>query len=48
MLFPLEKAAVLAERYEKVISQGKQNDILREIERLNASGLEEEAVALIT
>lgn len=29
-----EKAAVLAERYDKVISQGKRNDILAEIEGL--------------
>ena len=34
-LLPSEKAAVLAERYEKVSSQGKRNDILLEIERLN-------------
>lgn len=34
-LLPSEKAAVLAERYEKVCSQGKRNDILLEIERLN-------------
>lgn len=27
-----EKAAVLAERYDKVLSQGKRNDIMREIE----------------
>ena len=40
-LLPSEKAAVLAERYEKVISQGKRNDILQEIERLNGSGKEE-------
>ena len=37
-----EKAAVLAERYDKVISQGKRNDILAEIEGLkgddNTSG----------
>ena len=29
-----EKAAVLSARYEKVISQGKRNDILREIEEI--------------
>lgn len=30
-----EKAAVLAERYDKVLSQGKRNDILKELEDLN-------------
>ena len=30
-----EKAAVLAERYDKVISQGKRNDIIRELEILS-------------
>lgn len=40
-LLPLEKAAVLAERYEKVISQGKRNDILQEIAILNGSDVEE-------
>lgn len=40
-LRPSEKAAVLAERYEKVISQGKRNDILQEIARLNGSDIEE-------
>lgn len=40
-LLPSEKAAVLVERYEKVISQGKRNDILQEIARLNGSGTEE-------
>lgn len=30
----LEKAVVLAERYDKVLSQGKQNDILKELEGL--------------
>lgn len=40
-LLPSEKAAVLAERYEKVIGQGKRNDILQEIARLNGSDLEE-------
>ena len=39
-LLPSEKAAVLAERYEKVISQGKRNDILKEIESLNSSDVE--------
>ena len=34
-LLPSEKAAVLAERYEKVSSQGRRNDILEEIARLN-------------
>ncbi len=38
-LLPSEKAAVLAERYEKVSSQGRQNDILEEIARLNGSGM---------
>lgn len=38
-LLPSEKAAVLAARYEKVISQGKRNDILHEIEETGtASG----------
>lgn len=32
-----EKAAVLAERYDKVISQGKRNDILAEIEGLKST-----------
>lgn len=35
-LLPSEKAAVLAERYEKVTNQGKRNDILQEIERLSS------------
>ncbi|MDE5967382.1 MAG: ParB N-terminal domain-containing protein [Lachnospiraceae bacterium] len=39
-LLPSEKAAVLAERYEKVSSQGKRNDILLEIEKLNGTGME--------
>lgn len=34
-LLPSEKAAVLAERYEKVICQGRRNDILEEIAILN-------------
>ncbi len=37
-LLPSEKAAVLAERYEKVISQGKRNDILQEIARAERFG----------
>lgn len=40
-LLPSEKAAVLAERYEKVVSQGKRNDILQEIVRLNGSDAKE-------
>ena len=40
-LLPSEKAAVLAERYEKVISQGKRNDILQEIAMLNGSDMED-------
>lgn len=36
-LLPSEKAAVLAERYEKVSNQGKRNDILQEIERLSGT-----------
>lgn len=31
-MLPSEKAAVLKERYDKVISQGKRNDIIRELE----------------
>lgn len=38
-LLPSEKAAVLAERYEKVSSQGKRNDILLEIEKLNGTDM---------
>ncbi len=34
-LLPSEKAAVLTERYEKVMCQGKRNDILEEIARLS-------------
>lgn len=34
-LLPSEKAAVLAERYDKVVCQGKRNDILEEIAKLN-------------
>ena len=37
-LLPSEKAAVLAARYEKVISQGKRNDILHEIEEIGTCG----------
>lgn len=33
-MLPSEKAAVLTERYEKVVSQGKRNDILKEIRML--------------
>ena len=36
-LLPSEKAAVLVERYEKVSSQGRRNDILQEIEKLNGT-----------
>lgn len=39
-LLPSEKAAVLAERYEKVSSQGKRNDILEEIAKLNGTDTE--------
>ena len=35
---PSEKAAVLSARYEKVISQGRRNDILREIEEIGTCG----------
>lgn len=34
-LLPSEKAAVLALRYEKVICQGKRNDIIKEIAKIN-------------
>lgn len=34
-LLPSEKAAVLAERYEKVMCQGRRNDIIEEIAMLN-------------
>ena len=40
-LLPSEKAAVLAERYEKVVSQGKRNDILQEIAVLNGSDMKD-------
>lgn len=36
-LLPSEKAAVLAEKYEKVMCQGRRNDILEEIARLNGA-----------
>ncbi len=39
-LLPSEKAAVLAERYEKVTCQGKRNDILREIALLEGKDAE--------
>lgn len=39
-LLPSEKAAVLAERYERVSSQGKRNDILQEIAKLNGADTE--------
>lgn len=32
-----EKAAVLAERYDKVMSQGKRNDIIRELEEMSGT-----------
>lgn len=37
-LAPSEKAAVLSARYEKVISQGRRNDILHEIEQIGTCG----------
>ena len=37
-LAPSEKAAVLSARYEKVVSQGKRNDSLREIEEIGTCG----------
>ena len=37
-LAPSEKAAVLSTRYEKVISQGRRNDILQEIEEIGTCG----------
>lgn len=40
-LLPSEKAAVLAERYEKVMCQGKRNDILKEIARLSGMDMPE-------
>lgn len=38
-LLPSEKAAVLKDRYEKVICQGKRKDILEEISRLTGKSL---------
>lgn len=40
-LLPSEKAAVLAERYEKVMCQGRRNDILEEIAMLNGVDMQE-------
>ena len=40
-LLPSEKAAVLTERYEKVMCQGKRNDILEEIARLSGVDMPE-------
>lgn len=40
-LLPSEKAAVLAERYEKVMCQGRRNDILKEIARLSGVDMPE-------
>lgn len=40
-LLPSEKAAVLAERYEKVMCQGRRNDILEEIAMLNGMDVSE-------
>lgn len=40
-LLPSEKAAVLAERYEKVMCQGRRNDILEEIAMLNGVDMPE-------
>lgn len=34
-----EKAAVLAERYDKVMSQGKRNDIIRELEEMTGAAV---------
>ena len=39
-LLPSEKAVVLAERYEKVMCQGKRNDILQEIALLEGKDVE--------
>ena len=41
-LYPSEKAAVLSMRYSKVISQGKRNDIIAEIKRLEGEAMQEE------
>lgn len=38
-LLPSEKAEVLTERYEKVVCQGKRNDILQEIARLEGKDI---------
>ena len=40
-LLPSEKAAVLAERYDKIACQGKRNDILEEIARLEGKEITE-------
>lgn len=40
-MLPSEKAAVLAERYDKVMCQGKRNDILEEIARLEGKLVKE-------
>lgn len=40
-LLPSEKAAVLTERYEKVMCQGRRNDILEEIAMLNGVDMPE-------
>lgn len=39
-MLPSEKAAVLAERYEKIACQGKRNDILDEIAKLEGKEME--------
>lgn len=39
-MLPSEKAAVLAERYDKVMCQGKRNDILEEIARLEGKKID--------
>ena len=41
-LYPSEKAAVLSMRYSRVISQGKRNDIIAEIKRLEGEVMQEE------
>lgn len=40
-MLPSEKAAVLAERYDKVMCQGKRNDILKEIAKLEGKVVKE-------
>ena len=40
-MLPSEKAAVLAERYDKVVCQGKRNDILEEIAKLEGKEVEQ-------